>query len=74
MSSNKSYPTEDNKDNANPIVNLSLSDRSKEIMKDIAINTKTNSVRVTLNHDCKKTIVSPIYYQDWIKTANTFQK
>src|SRR5690348_1873455 len=43
-------------------------------MKDIAINTKTNSVRVTLNHDCKKTIVSPIYYQDWIKTANTFQK
>jgi hypothetical protein len=37
------------------------------------LNSKTNAIVVTLNHGPKKIIVSPIY-QDWIRTANTFQK
>jgi hypothetical protein len=67
MISNKDDVTEDNKGSANTIVNLSLSNRSKEIVKGIVINTKTNSVIVVLNHDYKKVIVSPIY-KDWNKT------
>jgi hypothetical protein len=53
---------------------LSLSDRTKQkgIIEDIAINTKTKSVKVALNHGCKQTIISPIY-QDWIKTVNTIE-
>jgi hypothetical protein len=73
LSSNKNDVREDNKDCANNIVNLSLSNRSKEIVRGISINTKTNSVIALLNHDCKKAIVSHIY-KDWNKTSSTFQK
>ena len=73
MISNKDDVTEDIKNSANTMIHLSLSNRSKEIVKDIAINTKTNSVIVVLNHDCKKVVVSHIY-KDWNKTSSTFQK
>ena len=58
----------------NATVYLELSDKLKEkaIVESIGIYRRTNIV-VTLNHGCKKTIISCIYSK-WTKTISDFEK
>ena len=77
MDSNNYNTNQEHKDSDkdNTLLHLSLSEktRQKGMLQDIVINKKTNNIIATLNHGCKKTIISSIY-PDWIKTTSVFKK
>jgi hypothetical protein len=62
-------------DNYDHIVHIELQDtlEQKEVIEDIVVNKKTNTITVILNHGYKKKIVSVIS-PNWNKTRQYFEK